>query len=296
MQVRNIILAVLTFAFMAEAAFARSIEVTARRGVKFRSAGGSVIGGIPRGTVVEVTKVAGNWTYVRYNGRVGRIYTKYTRTVDSGSTADDNSDDNNDDSTMTESPKPKPKPTTTAAATDDEPDNNGGGSTFDTSLRFGCSNGASSCKNKKWFNPKKADSGTCGDVVVNCQTHMISFSGIDVPDRERVINCGKKGKTKDGYGTIGGVTGGKRVPNAININMKGMGTPAGGKWFHVPWWNADMRPTGINSSRGCIHISPLVMALLKRCNGSKLTIKNSYGGSSNKSGRDTDEGEAEGRY
>lgn len=169
---------------------------------------------------------------------------------------------------------------------------------FDTTLRYECSNGAKTCtgKNGKWFNPLPADSGKCGDVVVDCKTHMISFSRIKVPDRERVINCGKLGKTKDGFGTIGGVTGGKRVPNAIDINMDGMGTPAGGKWFHIPWWNADMRPTGINSSRGCIHISPLVMALLKRCEGSKLTIKNSYGGSSNKSGKDTDEGEAQGNY
>jgi hypothetical protein len=271
---RKLLFAILGLTLWVDSAISETVEVTARSGLKFRSrTTGGVYSVIPRGTQLEVEGRSGNWVYVRYNGKRGKVHKKYAPVVDEGGRS--RPDDSN--------------------STADDNDYRGGGSRFDTSLRFSCSGGRKNCKNTKWFNPRKADSGACGDVVVNCATHKISFSGINVPARERVINCGKYGKTKDGVGTIGGSVGGKRVPNAININIRGMGTPAGGKWFHVPWWNGDMRPTGINSSRGCIHISPHVMALLKRCNGSKLTIKGSYG-PRNRNSRDTDEGEAQGRY
>ncbi len=299
MRVRNIGLAILAITLWVDVAFAATIQITSRSGVNVRNSNNTVIGTLPKGATAEFVRVEGKYTYIKFNGRNARVYTKFTKTVD-GPADEWKTVDTSAPVEEEPAPKPKPKPKPKPVEADDDDDDNGGGSTFDTSIKYSCSNGVKKCtsgKNKKCYNVKKADSGTCGDITVNCSTHMISFSGVRVPASDRVINCGKKGTTKDGVGTIGGIHNGRRVPNGVQINgIRGMGASGGGRVFHSPWWNGNMKPTGLNSSRGCIHVAPSVLALLKRCKGSKLTIKNSYGGKNNSSGRDTDEGEAQGNY
>lgn len=295
MKIRILALAILGLTLVVNSAFAKSVRITARNGVNVRNSAGKDIGGISRGEVVEVLRVEGSRTWIRYNGKEARIPTKFTEVVNGGG-SDDGWTTGKVIGGSDSAPAPTPKPVVA-----DDDDDNSGGSSFDSSIKYSCSNGAKDCTSsksrRKFYNPAKADSGTCGDVTVDCGSHTIHFSGVRIPASEKAVNCGKKGKTKDGVGRIGGRHSGERVKNGIQIEgIPGMGASGGGRVFHLPWWNGNMKPTQLNSSNGCIHISPLVMALLKRCEGSKLTIKNSYGGRNNSTGKDTDEGSAQGYY
>jgi hypothetical protein len=307
MNVRFIALSVLSLAIWGNAALAGQIKITARSGVNVRNTSGKVIGSLSHGETAEVVKVEGKYTYIKFGGKTARVYTKYTQSISGGGDDEWTTTQTQGGEEERVAPTPTTKPVKEAKAEQGD-DTGGGSSTFDSTLKYNCSpaaawkrykkaTGRKDCVGTKYFNPLKADSGSCGNVTVNCGSHKISFSGISIPASERTINCGKYGKSKDGYGTIGKVTGGNRVPNAVDINgIKGMGDGAdggGGRWFHVPWWTG--KPSGANVSRGCIHVSPLVLALIKRCEGSKLHIINSYG-PNNPNGKDKDEGEAQGNF
>jgi hypothetical protein len=130
------------------------------------------------------------------------------------------------------------------------------------------------------YNNYDSSSG-CGEVIVDCNTHRISFSNIAIQPTDAIVDCGRPPTTKNGIGTVGGPVSGNVVKDGVDMNLYGMGTPAGGKWFHTPWWKAGQMPTGSNSSRGCIHVSPNVLSLLKKCQGSTLEIVNAIGGGAN---------------
>ncbi len=122
----------------------------------------------------------------------------------------------------------------------------------------------------------------CGNVIVDCATHRIVIGGKSLSARESVIDCGRPGLTKNGMGKIGGRHSGRRVKDGVAIdNFPGMGQSGGGKVFHTVFWRNPPWPKGQDASRGCIRISPPVLAILKTCKGSNLQIKNAKGGGQN---------------
>jgi hypothetical protein len=142
--------------------------------------------------------------------------------------------------------------------------------------RYTSSSGQSS--NGSFLN---SNSGACGSVKVDCATHKISIIPVNINPRAAVIDCGRMGLTKNGIGMVGGLHSGSVVKDGVNIQIPGMGESGGGKVFHTCFWRQDPRPTGQNSSAGCVHTSPAVLAKLKTCKGSPLEIVNAEGGGAN---------------
>jgi len=124
-------------------------------------------------------------------------------------------------------------------------------------------------------------SGECGYVKIDCGSHKIFFSKIALDPIDQVIDCGRPGLTLNGLGKVGGITHGNVVKTGVDMSVRGMGTPGGGKWFHTPWWRPGQQPTGTNSSKGCIHVNPAVMNKLMKCEGADMEILNATNGGSN---------------
>ncbi len=115
--------------------------------------------------------------------------------------------------------------------------------------------------------------GACSQVHVDCSTHRIRIIGASISSADQVIDCGKNGTTKNGEGTIGGLHRGRTVKDGVRIEgILGMGDSGGGRVFHTAWWNPGQMPTGVNSSKGCIRVSPNVLKILKKCKGARLSI------------------------
>lgn len=120
--------------------------------------------------------------------------------------------------------------------------------------------------------------GSCGSVTVDCRAMKIHFSGARLSDSDALIDCGRGTTTKNGYGTIGGRHSGRLVKDGVQINnIPGMGASGGGRVFHVAWWKKNGLATGANDSKGCIHVSPRALQLLKTCKGARLEIKGARG-------------------
>jgi hypothetical protein len=129
--------------------------------------------------------------------------------------------------------------------------------------------------------PRDYSSGECGYVKIDCGSHKIYFSKIALDPIDQVIDCGRPGLTLNGLGKVGGITHGNVVKTGVDMSVRGMGTPGGGKWFHTPWWRPGQQPTGTNSSKGCIHVNPAVMNKLMSCEGADMEILNATNGGSN---------------
>lgn len=124
---------------------------------------------------------------------------------------------------------------------------------------------------------------SCGDVLVDCGSHKISFSNVPISSSDQTIDCGKNNTTHNGLGKIGGHHSGSVIKDGVEIDMAHMGARGGGKVFHTTWWNPGCKPTGINGSHGCVRVDANVLALLKKCQGATLRIINANGGGANPS-------------
>jgi len=115
--------------------------------------------------------------------------------------------------------------------------------------------------------------GSCSSVHVDCATHKIQIVGANLPARDRVIDCGRNGTTKNGKGTIGGPHQGRVVKDGVRIEgIIGMGDSGGGRVFHTAWWRPGQMPVGADNSKGCVHVSPEALRVLKSCKGAPLEI------------------------
>jgi hypothetical protein len=133
------------------------------------------------------------------------------------------------------------------------------------------------------------ENGSCGPntlIEVDCKKHIIGglpgFSNSsDNPAMK--IDCGKNGSTPSGTGLVGELHSGPVVKDGVKI--KGIGNmEATGKVFHLPSGagragasddtanDEKTYPQGVDTSRGCIHVSAPVLRALKKCRNAKLTI------------------------
>lgn len=210
-------------------------------GLNVRSHSGRVIGSLPNGAKIRLDPsrpATGKYLYIIYNGKKARVARSLTTSRGSDVAA-----------TGTKNKKRQLQ----VAQSDYSPSPSSG----------------------------PTPNGTCGSVKVDCSTHRISFTGsVRVSARELVIDCGRGGTTKSGTGWVGGRHSGPRVKDGVRIEgIQGMGDSGGGRVFHTTFWDktGNTLPTGVNSSAGCIRLSPKVFKFMKKCKGSPLSIIGSGG-------------------